>query len=141
MPSVPIRSFQGRSLNPKRFSEGFTLLEVMIAMAMLALVFVTAFWSQSRAVELKNQARWNMVTGVLIQRFLSAFITFPPEELSQAFLDVGKENPGFGIRAEGGAEPFSDLKNLREFRIEIDGPIEGMTYKTKLLLYIGEHGK
>lgn len=116
-------------------------MEVMIAMAMLALVFVTAFWSQSRAVELRNQAKWNMVSGILIQRFLSALITLPSEELGQAFSDVAKDNPGFGIRVEGGIEPFSDLKDLREFQIEIDGPVEGMTYKTKILLYTGGQSK
>lgn len=121
-----------------RISEkGFTLLEVMIAMAILAMVFVTAFWSQSKTVDMKNYARWNMTTALLVQRLLSSISGHSMEDLNSEFLDIANEYPNLSFRVEGGVEPFSDLKGLKEFQLEIEGPSEGFNYKAKILLFHG----
>lgn len=121
--------------HPPRGRQGFTLLEVMIAMAILALVLVTGFWAQSRSVELENEAKWNTISGLLIQRLMSEMMTASVDDIKTGTWDIGSAYPGFSLSLEGGTEPFPELKDLKEFRLELKGPIEGLTYKTKVLIY------
>ncbi len=110
-------------------------------MAILAMVFVSAFWAQSKAVDMKNEAKWNILSGLMVQRVLSTFQSSSFDDLAKDFSNLDQEYPGFHISIEAGLEPFSDIKDLREFQIEISGPVEGFRYKTKLLLFTGNKKK
>jgi hypothetical protein len=108
----------------------------MVAMAMVALVFVTAFWSQGRGIDMENESKWNTLSALLIQRLISQTLGATESDLKTGMWDLGDSFQGFSLGLEGGLEPFSDLKDLREFRVELKGPIENLTYKTKILLYL-----
>src|SRR5512137_323533 len=47
--------------------QGFTLLEVMIAMAILAIVLVTVFHSQSQSIAMANESRAMTTLALLAQ--------------------------------------------------------------------------
>ena len=116
--------------------KAFTLLEVMIAMAILAMVLVTAFWSQSRSVALENEAKWNTISGTMIQTFVTETLGTSTEDLKDNMFDLLKGYPNFNLRFEMGSVPFSELPDLMEFIIELQGPTEGLSIRKKFLLYV-----
>jgi len=114
----------------------FTLLEVMIAMALLAMVLVTAFWSQSKSVELENEAKWNTIMGTMIQTFTTEALSASLDDLQDSLAYLLKDYPNFNFKFEMGSTPFPELPDLMEFIIEIQGPAEGLSIRKKILLYI-----
>ena len=52
---------------PETLEKGFTLLEVMIAMAILATVLVTVFHSQSQSIAMANESRALTTLALLAQ--------------------------------------------------------------------------
>jgi len=61
-PSVPLDK-----MGKERNFSGFTLLEVMIAMAILATVLVTVFHSQSQSIAMANESRAVTTLALLAQ--------------------------------------------------------------------------
>lgn len=56
-----------RTPRPDTLEKGFTLLEVMIAMAILATVLVTVFHSQSQSIAMANESRALTTLALLAQ--------------------------------------------------------------------------
>ncbi len=61
-----------RSNRMKRFSQsGFTFLEVMIAVAVIGIAFVTLIGSQSQSVSVAARSRVNVIVSLLAQKKLT----------------------------------------------------------------------
>jgi general secretion pathway protein I len=84
-----------------RDRKGFTLLEVMIAMAILAISLVAVFRSQSQSVSMAAESRFLTTASLLAQSKMAEIENMKPQDLSNG-------NGGFG-------EDFSDYL----WRIEI----------------------
>ena len=69
--------------------QGFTLLEVMIAMAILAIVLVTVFHSQSQSIAMANESRAMTTLALLAQSRMA-------EVEGQQNLSTGQTNGKFG---------------------------------------------
>ena len=67
---------------------GFTLLEVMIAMALLALVLVTVFSHQAVSIDLGNEARVITRASFLAQEKMAELIAGAVQEIGSAEGDV-----------------------------------------------------
>ena len=61
-----------RAPRPSTPQRGFTLLEVMIAMAILAIVLVTVFHSQSQSIAMANESRAMTTLALLAQSRMAA---------------------------------------------------------------------
>jgi general secretion pathway protein I len=72
-----------------RLQRGFTLLEVMIAMAILAIVLVTVFHSQSQSIAMANESRAMTTLALLAQSRMA-------EVEGQQNLSTGQTNGKFG---------------------------------------------
>ena len=59
------------SRNRPRWTDGFTLLEVMIAVSILAIALVALFGSQSRSLSLATEAHFNNIAPMLASLKLS----------------------------------------------------------------------
>jgi len=68
---------------------GFTLLEVMIAMAILAITLVVVFQSQSQSISMAGQARFETTAALLAQDKMAEIEAADPENIAS---DTG----GFG---------------------------------------------
>jgi len=83
------------TLNPGPFAkraasrQGFTLLEVMIAMAILATVLVTVFHSQSQSIAMANESRAMTTLALLAQSRMA-------EVEGQQNLSTGQTSGKFG---------------------------------------------
>lgn len=69
--------------------QGFTLLEVMIAMAILAIVLVTVFHSQSQSIAMANESRAMTTLALLAQSRMA-------EVEGQQNLSIGQTSGKFG---------------------------------------------
>lgn len=88
---------------------GFTLLEVMIALAILAVSLTSLFGSQSSSVALAAEARFNIQAPLLAQLQLARLHS--TEEIIADSGDFGDEFPGFRweITVEDTLFPQSEL--------------------------------
>lgn len=79
---------------------GFTLLEVMIAMALLALVLVTVFSHQAVSIDLGNEARLITRATFLAQEKMAELLAGEVRELGSVEGDVEDAGIGFHWRTE-----------------------------------------
>jgi general secretion pathway protein I len=78
-----------RAPRPSTPQRGFTLLEVMIAMAILAIVLVTVFHSQSQSIAMANESRAMTTLALLAQSRMA-------EVEGQQNLSTGQTSGKFG---------------------------------------------
>jgi general secretion pathway protein I len=77
------------SLHHSKRHSGFTLLEVMIALTIIAIVLVAVFGSQSQSLSLANDAKFNTTAALLAQRKMA-------EVEMDDYLDVSSTSGDFG---------------------------------------------
>ncbi len=96
---------------------GFTLLEVMIAMAILAIALTSLFGSQSASVALATETRFN-TQAPLLARMQLAEIQYA-DEIIPAEGDFGDDFPGFRweLSVEDGA--FGESEILQQLEDEL----------------------
>ena len=78
---------------------GFTLLEVMIAISLLAIALTTLFGSQSQSVSLGSTTKFNIQAPLLAQLKLAEFAGATERAVSDSG-DFGDEFPGFQWQVE-----------------------------------------
>ncbi|MDY6986542.1 MAG: prepilin-type N-terminal cleavage/methylation domain-containing protein [Thermodesulfobacteriota bacterium] len=80
---------------PDGKSSGFTLLEVMIALAIIAIALVAALGSQSQSVSLANEAKFTTTVTLLAQRKIAELEAKDAEDLISDSGDFGDNFPGY----------------------------------------------
>jgi general secretion pathway protein I len=119
-------------------ASGFTLLEVMIATAIIAIALVAALGSQSQSVSLANEAKFATTVAFLAQKKMAELEAADGKDLSSDSGDFGEDFPGYRWESEvddatlEGSETISDhVKKigLTVYRAEGDG------YQYRLNLY------
>lgn len=79
---------------------GFTLLEVMIAMAILAIALVAVYRSQSQSVSMAGEARFLTTASLLAQGKMADVERMNPQNLADASGDFGEDFPHYAWRIE-----------------------------------------
>ncbi|MBW1691929.1 MAG: prepilin-type N-terminal cleavage/methylation domain-containing protein [Deltaproteobacteria bacterium] len=74
---------------------GFTLLEVMIAVTIIAIVLVAVFGSQSQSLSLANDAKFNTTAALLAQRKMAEVEIGNFQDLSSSSGDFGEDFPEY----------------------------------------------
>jgi len=80
--------------------KGFTLLEVMIAMALLALVLVTVFSHQAVSIDLGNEARMITRAAFLAQEKMAEVLAAEVREIGSAEGDMEEGGISFHWRTD-----------------------------------------
>ena len=83
-----------------RQREGFTLLEVMIAMAILAISLVAAFRSQSQSVSMASESRFLTTASLLAQGKMAELESMKPQDINNGNGDFGVDFPEYLWRVE-----------------------------------------
>lgn len=118
---------------------GFTLLEVMVAMAILAISLVAALGSQSQSVSLAGEARFNTTAPLLAQMKMAEKELADPDELGSDSGDFGEDFPGYhwtmtaGNLTYPGAEEYLD--RLRRIDLVVSWGMNSL-HKYSLRLYV-----
>jgi general secretion pathway protein I len=93
---------------------GFTLLEVMIAMAILAITLVALYQSQSQSISMASDSRFLTTASLLAQsRMAEIDAAADPRAVVSANGDFGDDYPGYTWRLEVSAvEELPLLKRM-----------------------------
>ncbi len=101
--------------------KGFTLLEVMIAMAILAIALTSLFGSQSASVALATETRFNIQAPLLAKMQLATFRS--TTEVFDDSGDFGEDFPGFQWELTVADALFPDS----EIFLDLDGKLQHLT--------------
>lgn len=116
--------------------EGFTLLEVMISVSIIALVFVSLFRMQSGTISLAQTGQFNTIAPILAAQLI-ARIEQDVKNWSQSDGDFGESHPGITWACEIFDISLDALDFIREesadslkkIHIKITGPGEQTPYE------------
>ncbi len=90
---------------------GFTLLEVMIAISILAIALTVLLGNQSQSLRLAEESRFAFTASLLIKEKLADF-QISAEELSSTEGDFGDQYPGYFWSVEVDSPDFEDYPAL-----------------------------
>lgn len=79
----------------EKADDGFTLLEVMVAIALIAIALMAVLGSQSQSVSLAGEARFNTTAALLAQSKMAEIESQDPEDLTADSGDFGEDFPGY----------------------------------------------
>jgi general secretion pathway protein I len=97
---IPGRSMRSWSSGSWDSQSGFTLLEVMIAMAILAIVLVAAYQSQSQSISMSTNARFITTASLLAQDKMAEIESQTPVGMISGDGDFGEHFPGWHWKVE-----------------------------------------
>ena len=80
--------------------KGFTLLEVMIAMAILAIALSAVYSSQSQSIAMAGNSRFATTAALLAQSKMVECEIMAPGKLHAASGDFGKDFPDYAWRVD-----------------------------------------
>jgi general secretion pathway protein I len=105
-----------KRLHGKRYkiqgSRGFTLLEVMIAMAILAITLVAVFQSQSQSISMENQAKFLTTASLLAQGKMAEMEAADARGVVSGSGDFGANYPDYAWQIDVKDSEISSLKKI-----------------------------
>ncbi len=84
--------FPGRK---KPVEDGFTLLEVMLAMSILAIALVAVFQSQSQSISMMARSRFDSAAPLLAQAKMAEIEAISSADVTSDSGDFGDDYPGY----------------------------------------------
>lgn len=114
----------------KKYSHGFTLLEVMFALSLIGISLTVLLVSQSQGLSLANEAKFNTTASLLAQRRMAEIEMEKINDVVSASGDFGEDYPGYNWELSVDQATFSDL-----------GDIELPFVKLDLIVYFEDKGK
>jgi general secretion pathway protein I len=116
-------------------NRGFTLLEVMIAVAILAIALVTLLGSQSQSVSFANSAKFETMAALLAQSKMSEITIQAADSLSSDSGDFGEDYPGYTWEATVSDVSYEGLDAISDYLKQIDLAVTWGTLSYNLRLY------
>jgi general secretion pathway protein I len=109
-----------------RLDRGFTLLEVMVALAIISTALVTLLGTHLMSLTLAQKNKEQTLAAMLARRKIGEIRTMPFDSLASDSGDFGPDYPGAGWEMEVGAADIDNLKKVKlllqlpegEFEIE-----------------------
>ena len=122
----------------KRKSFGFTLLEVMVAMAIIAIALTAVLGSQSQSVSLASEAKFNTTAPLLAQSKIAEIEVAEQDDLAGGSGDFGEDFPGYTWELSVEDIAFEEPENVSDLLKRIDLKVSwggGELYQYHLRLY------
>jgi general secretion pathway protein I len=119
-------------------NRGFTLLEVMIAVAIIALALTTLLGLQTRSVSLANEAKFFTTAALLAQERMAAMEVEQPDRLVGGAGDFGAELPDYRWEVTVSDVDVPEVEGLADHLKRIDVIVfrgSGDQYRYPLRLY------
>ena len=99
---------------------GFTLLEVMVALALIAIALTAVLGSQSQSVSLAGEARFNTTAALLAQTKMAEIELKDPEDLTADSGDFGEDFPGYTWQSSVSNVMFDRADNVSDHLKQVD---------------------
>jgi general secretion pathway protein I len=124
------------ALMPKFFThKGFTLLEVMVAVAIIAIALTTLLGSQSQSVSFANSAKFETMAALLAQSKMSEIATLSKDRLTSDSGDFGDDYPGFTWEVTVSDISVGGITNISDYLKQVDLTVAWGVYSYELRLY------
>jgi prepilin-type N-terminal cleavage/methylation domain-containing protein len=104
-------------LNRKGKDHGFTLLEIIICLGLIALVLVAAFHLQAQNLDLQSEAQFMTTATCLLQERLSRIQSLERIEIGTNSGDFGEDYPDYTYTLEVSEVP--DTETLYKARVTV----------------------
>ncbi|MCP4112384.1 MAG: prepilin-type N-terminal cleavage/methylation domain-containing protein [Desulfobacteraceae bacterium] len=104
-------------LSTFNFQPGFTLLEVMVAVSILAIALVSIYRLHTQTISMNNAIKFHTVAPLLAQGKLAEFEIKPADELEDDSGDFGDDFPGYNWRASVEDVEPKELEELEGYAI------------------------
>ena len=117
---------------------GFTLLEVMIALAIIAIALVTVLGSQSQSLSLASEAKFKTTAALLAQSKMAEIEAESPENLASNSGDFGETFPNYHWELTVSDLAFAGVEEVLDYLKQIDLVVswgEQDQYQYRLRLY------
>ena len=115
--------------------KGFTLLEVMIAVAIIAIALTTLLGSQSQSVSFANSAKFETMAALLAQSKMSELVTLGKNRLNSDSGDFGDDYPGFTWEVTVSDITIGNIANISDYLKQVDLTVTWGVYNYNLRLY------
>ncbi len=122
----------------KRKPFGFTLLEVMVAMAIIAIALTAVLGSQSQSVSLASEAKFNTTAPLLAQSKIAEIEVAEQSDVAGGSGDFGEDFPGYTWELSVEDIVFEEPANVSDLLKRIDLKVswgDEALYQYRLRLY------
>ena len=103
-----------------RRTPGFSLLEVMVAVAIIAIALTAVFGSQSQSVSLAGEVKFNTTAPLLAQARIAEIELEKVEDLISDSGDFGEDYPEYTWESTVGDVHFDSPENVSDHLRQID---------------------
>ncbi len=119
---------------------GFTLLEVMIAVALIAIALTILLGSQAQSVSFANSAKFETMAALLAQSKMSEIVMQETTALSGDSGDFGEDYPGYAWETTVSDIAIEGVENISDYLKQIDLKLTWgvFTYNLRLYHYVAE---
>ena len=117
---------------------GFTLLEVMVAVAIMAIALTAVLGSQSQSVSLAGEARFSTTAPLLAQSKMAQLQVENMDDLTDGEGDFGEEFPGYFWKMELHDVALESPEDVSDYLKRIDLEVfwgEDAVYRFRLRQY------
>ena len=119
----------------KLTNKGFTLLEVMIAVAIIAIALTTLLGSQSQSVFFANSAKFETMAAFLAQSKMSEITIGTADSLSSDSGDFGDDYPGYSWETTVSDVSIEGLDTIADYLKQIDLTVIWGSFSYNIRLY------
>jgi prepilin-type N-terminal cleavage/methylation domain-containing protein len=105
------------TLNRKSKDQGFTLLEIIICLGLIALVLVAVFHLQAQNLDLQSEAQFMTTANCLLQDRLSQIEALEAIELGKTTGNFGEDYPDYTYTQEVTEVP--DTETLYKVKVAV----------------------
>jgi general secretion pathway protein I len=121
---------------PKKLShKGFTLLEVLIAVALIAIALTTLLGSQSQSVSFANSAKFETMAALLAQSKMSEIAVQDKDSLVSDSGDFGDDYPGYTWDVTVSDITIGEIYDISDYLKQIDLTVTWGAFSYNLRLY------
>ena len=119
-------------------NRGFTLLEVMIAVALIAIALTALLGSQSQSVSFANSAKFETMAALLAQSKMSEIVSQETLDLSSDSGDFGEDYPGYTWESSVSDVSIPGDPTLSDYLKQVDLTVSWgvFTYNLRLYQYV-----
>ena len=115
--------------------KGFTLLEVIIAVAIIAIALTTLLGSQSQSVSFANSAKFETMAALLAQSKMSEITLQKKDTLASDSGDFGDDYPGYSWDIKVSDISIEGVYSISDYLKQIDLTVTWGTFSYNLRLY------
>ncbi|MEK6196803.1 MAG: prepilin-type N-terminal cleavage/methylation domain-containing protein [Desulfobacterales bacterium] len=116
-------------------NRGFTLLEVMIAVALIAISLTTLLGSQAQSVSYANSAKFETMAALLAQSKMSEITIQHADSLSSDSGDFGDDYPGYAWEATVSDVSIEGMDTISNYLKQIDLTVTWGVFNYNIRLY------